>query len=137
MEQEEKTTQSVGTDTPAAPQANAAPQPGTAPQADAGPQPDNAPQANAAPQPGTAPQTEAPLPPRPLRISSPEQVDDYIRVTTPGMWLLVVAMVVLLAALVIWAYTVKIEMKTVQPDGQVTTEYISPSSFLTDGAKAG
>lgn len=71
-------------------------------------------------------------PRRPMRISSPEQVDDYIRVTTPGMWLLVVAMLVLLCALLIWGFTMKIEMKTTDQNGQVTTEYVTPASFLTD-----
>lgn len=69
----------------------------------------------------------------PLRISSPEQVDDYIRVTTPGMWLLSVAILILLAAGIIWAYASKVEMNTVKADGTVATEYVSPASFLTDG----
>ncbi len=68
-----------------------------------------------------------------VRISSPEQVDDYIRVTTPGMWLLVTAILVLLAAGIIWAYAVRLEMKTTNPDGTVSTEYVKPASFLTDG----
>ncbi len=77
---------------------------------------------------------ETPKPKVALRISSPEQVDDYIRVTTPGMWVLVSAILVLLAALFIWAFAAKLEMKTTQPDGTVTTEYVKPSSFITDGA---
>ncbi len=67
------------------------------------------------------------------RITSPEQVDDYIRVTTPGMWLLAIAMIILLAAGVIWGFAGRIEMKTVDKNGQQTTEYVAPSSFLTDG----
>ena len=70
---------------------------------------------------------------RPARISSPEQVDDYIRVTTPGMWLLVTAILVLLAALIIWGFTAKLEMETRSPDGQVTTQTVTPASFVTDG----
>ncbi len=67
------------------------------------------------------PQAEGAAPPqaspagdvkKPSRISSPEQVDDYIRVTTPGMWLLVTAILVLLAALIIWGFTAKLEMET-------------------------
>ena len=69
---------------------------------------------------------------KPLRISSPEQVDDYIRVTTPGMWLLVAAMLVLLAAGIIWGYAAGVEMKTTDQNGEVTTEYVAPASFLTD-----
>ncbi len=71
-----------------------------------------------------------------VRITSPEQVDDYIRVTTPSMWLLVSAILVLLAAGIIWAYSVKLEVKTTKPDGTVTTEYVKPASFLTDGTSS-
>ena len=35
------------------------------------------------------------------RISSPEQLQDYMRVTSPGIWLLLAAVIVLLAGLVI------------------------------------
>jgi hypothetical protein len=66
------------------------------------------------------------------RPASPEQIDDYIRVTTPGMWILVSAMLALLLAGLIWAYAGRIEKRDKQPDGQVTTEYIAPASFLTD-----
>lgn len=31
------------------------------------------------------------------RVSSPEQLDDYIRVTSPGMWMVMGAVVLLLA----------------------------------------
>ena len=104
------------------------------------------PQAEAAAPPqaeGAAPpQAEGAAPPqaspagdvkKPSRISSPEQVDDYIRVTTPGMWLLVTAILVLLAALIIWGFTAKLEMETRSPDGQVTTQTVTPASFVTDG----
>lgn len=66
------------------------------------------------------------------RPTSPEQIDDYIRVTTPGMWVLVSGMLVLLLAGLIWAYAGRIEKRDTAPDGQVTTEYVAPASFLTD-----
>lgn len=37
------------------------------------------------------------------RISSPEQLDDYIRVASPRMWAVLAAVVVFLAGAVIWA----------------------------------
>ncbi len=81
------------------------------------------------------PQNQQAAPPRRLtKISSPEQVDDYIRVTTPGMWLLVAAMLVLLLAGIIWGFAARIEMKTTDQNGQVKTEYVKPASFLTDAA---
>jgi hypothetical protein len=80
-------------------------------------------------QPGQPPQEGK----KPMRISSPEQVDDYIRVTTPGMWLLVAAILILLGAGIIWGFATKLEMKKVDQKGQVTTEYVTPASFATDG----
>lgn len=35
------------------------------------------------------------------RITSPEQLQDYMRVTTPGIWMVLVAVIALLAGLVI------------------------------------
>ena len=81
-------------------------------------------------QPGSAQQT----PGKSVRISSPEQVDDYIRVTTPGMWLLVAAMLMLLCALILWGLTTKIELRTMDQNGQAMTEYVTPASFLTDAS---
>ncbi len=40
------------------------------------------------------------------QISSPEQLDDYMRVTTPGLWLFMVATGVFLAGLAFWLLTV-------------------------------
>ncbi len=36
------------------------------------------------------------------RISEPEQLHDYIRVTTPGIWLVLIAVVILLAGVFVW-----------------------------------
>ena len=37
------------------------------------------------------------------RISSPEQLNDYIRVSSPGIWLLLAAVIVLLIGIGVWA----------------------------------
>ncbi|MBQ8964583.1 MAG: hypothetical protein IJ089_12470 [Clostridia bacterium] len=37
------------------------------------------------------------------RISSPEQLTGYLRVTNPGIWIFLVAVVVLLAGFFVWA----------------------------------
>ena len=36
------------------------------------------------------------------RVSSPEQLNDYIRVTNPGVWITLAAAIVLLAGFLIW-----------------------------------
>ena len=37
------------------------------------------------------------------RISSPEQLTDYLRVSNPGIWIILIAVIVLLAGLFVWA----------------------------------
>jgi hypothetical protein len=37
------------------------------------------------------------------RVSSPEQLNDYIRVTTPGVWLVLLALVILLLGMLAWS----------------------------------
>ena len=36
------------------------------------------------------------------KVKSPESLDDYIRVSNPGVWLLLVSVIVLLAGAVVW-----------------------------------
>ena len=43
------------------------------------------------------------------RISSPEQLNDYLRVTSPAVWVILLAVVLLLAGLLIWSSTAVIE----------------------------
>ena len=43
------------------------------------------------------------------RISSPEQLQDYMRVTSPGIWMVLSAVIVLLAGLIICSMVGKIE----------------------------
>ena len=37
------------------------------------------------------------------RVSSPEQLNDYIRVTTPTVWLVLLALVILLLGMLAWS----------------------------------
>lgn len=39
------------------------------------------------------------------RISSPEQLNDYIRVSNPSVWLLLIAVLLLLAGVCVWGIT--------------------------------
>ncbi len=52
------------------------------------------------------------------RVSSPEQLDDYIRVTTPSVWLVLLALVLLLAGLLV--YSVSGTVKGYTADGNVS-----------------
>ncbi len=45
------------------------------------------------------------------RISSPEQLTDYLRVTNPGIWVILVAVILLLAGLFAWAAVGTLETK--------------------------
>lgn len=45
------------------------------------------------------------------RISSPEQLQDYMRVTSPGIWMVLSAVIVLLAGLIICSMVGKIETR--------------------------
>ena len=43
------------------------------------------------------------------RISSPEQLNDYIRVSNPGVWLVLAAVIVLLAGTCVWGVFGRLE----------------------------
>ena len=52
------------------------------------------------------------------RISSPEQLQDYMRVTNPGIWMVLAAVIALLAGLLVASALVKVET-TVAAKGTV------------------
>jgi len=54
------------------------------------------------------------------RISSPEQLNDYIRVSTPSVWLLLIAIVVLLVGVCVWGVFGR--METTLPVAAVARE---------------
>lgn len=45
------------------------------------------------------------------RLSSPEELNDYIKVTNPGVWMGLVAIILLLAGLCTWAFLGRIDTK--------------------------
>ena len=61
------------------------------------------------------------------RVSSPEQLNDYIKVTTPSVWLILFATLFLIAGTLIWAIFGKIEVNT--DDG---TKFVAPISYIID-----
>ena len=46
------------------------------------------------------------------RISSPEQLTDYLRVTNPNIWILLASVVLLLAGLLVWSSVGTLETET-------------------------
>lgn len=70
------------------------------------------------------------------RIASPEQLTDYLRVTNPGIWVVLVAVILLLIGLLAWSMVgtleTKAEVKIVVSDH---TAQIIPlgSESLSDG----
>ncbi len=66
------------------------------------------------------------------RIQSPDQIDDYVRVVTPSLWLLLGAIVLLLTMGIMWGVMTRVEAEVTHSDGQVTTEQVAPISFIFD-----
>ena len=62
------------------------------------------------------------------RVSSPEALNDYIRVTTPSVWIVLAALVVLLAGMLAWSILGTVEAHT--EDGSVTE--IHPIVYVTN-----
>ena len=42
------------------------------------------------------------------RVSSPDQLDDYIRVQKPSVWIILALVIALLVAAFVWAVTAKL-----------------------------
>ena len=62
------------------------------------------------------------------QVSSPEQLNDYIRVTTPSVWLVLAVIILLLAGMVTWSIMGTVEAKAA--DG--STEEIHPITLVTN-----
>ncbi len=62
------------------------------------------------------------------RVSSPEELNDYIRVTTPSVWLVLIATVILLIGILAWSVFGTVESQNA--DG--TTKILHPITFVTN-----
>ena len=65
------------------------------------------------------------------RISSPEESLDYLRVTKPAIWMILVAIVFILIAIAVWSITGRIE-ENILVDNKVVTKSIAPIRLLLD-----
>lgn len=62
------------------------------------------------------------------RVSSPEQLNDYIRVTTPSVWLVLAAIILLLVGMLAWSVLGTVEARNA--DG--AAEEIHPITIVTN-----
>jgi len=60
------------------------------------------------------------------KVSSPEKLDDYIRVTTPSVWITLIAIVLLLTGALVWGIFGEVTIH--HEDG--TTENVAPITFI-------
>lgn len=60
------------------------------------------------------------------RVSSPEKLDDYIKVVSPGIWILLAAIIVLLLGILVWANVGTIPMT----DASGAVQMVHPIKFL-------
>ena len=60
------------------------------------------------------------------RVSSPEELNNYIRVTTPSVWLILLATLILLLGMLAWCILGTVEVEN--PDGTTTQKH--PISFV-------
>ena len=62
------------------------------------------------------------------RLSSPDKINDYIKTTTPGIWIVLIAVLLILAGAIVWSVFGRITVNT--PSGSKTVApvtYILPS----------
>ena len=45
------------------------------------------------------------------KISSPEKLDDYLKISTPSLWLVMFAVIALLVGILVWSSVAKLETK--------------------------
>ena len=62
------------------------------------------------------------------RVSGPEELNDYIRVTTPSVWIVLIAIVALLVGMLVWSIFGRVEAHN--EDG--STQEIAPITYVTN-----
>ena len=60
------------------------------------------------------------------RVTGPESLNDYIRVTSPSVWIALLALVVLLAGMLTWSIFGRIEVK----DGNGDVKEVAPITYI-------
>ncbi len=66
------------------------------------------------------------------RIQSPEQLTDYLKVTSPGTWMVLIAVIVLLIGILAWGTVGKLDTVA---DGKAVVMNGTALIYLTDNGK--
>lgn len=70
------------------------------------------------------------------RISSPEDLTDYLKVTNPGIWVILIAVIVLLAGIFVWSCVGTLETTakaTVIVDDHTALVVLTDSNVIDEG----
>ena len=59
------------------------------------------------------------------KVTSPEQLNDYIKVTRPSVWLILFAMIILIVGTLVWAVFGKIQVNT-----ETGVKEVAPISYI-------
>lgn len=62
------------------------------------------------------------------KISSPDQMDDYIKVLTPSVWIALLALVILLAGILAWCIFGTVETH----DAEGNVQDVHPITYVTN-----
>ena len=70
------------------------------------------------------------------RISSPEQLNDYLHVTNPGIWVILTAVILLVAGVFVWSCTGTLETRS--PANMIVSDHtakivVTDDSDLAEG----
>lgn len=66
------------------------------------------------------------------KVSTPEQLDDYIKVANPGVWVILFAIMSLLLGLCVWAVFGRVDKVEPGTDGSLQTQTVAPVTFVTN-----
>ena len=60
------------------------------------------------------------------KVTSPEELNDYIHVTSPSVWIVLAAIVLLLAGMIVWSIFGRVEVK----DGSGNVKEVAPITYV-------
>ncbi len=64
------------------------------------------------------------------KISTPEKIDEYIKVANPGMWIIMLAIISLLLGICVWGVFGRIEIMTINTEGTYEMIKEAPKNFI-------